>query len=151
MLFRSGITPGSEYPVFDTDFGRVGMMICWDNWYPEPARIMRLKGAEILLLPIAGDGTPGGHWDIISRARAIDNAVFLVASATHRGTGSRIVDPNGQVLAETDEGLAAAEIDLGKETRARWLSIGPADGEAKSLYIKDRRPDTYGPLAAPRP
>lgn len=145
-----GIAPGSEYPVFDTDFGRVGMLVCWDNWFPEPARIMRLKGAEVLLLPIAGDGVPG-HWDIISRARAIDNAVFLVASSGLRGTASRIVDPNGKVLAETDDGIAAAEIDLGDETRVRWLSVGPGDGEAKSLYIKERRPDTYGPLSVPHP
>jgi apolipoprotein N-acyltransferase len=44
---EGGITPGREYPVFDTDFGRVGMLVCWDNWFPETARAMRLKGAEL--------------------------------------------------------------------------------------------------------
>lgn len=136
-----GITPGSDFPVFQTDFGKVGMMICWDNWFPESARALRLNGAELVLLPIAGDGVPG-HWDVISRARAIDNSVYLVTSATG-SIPSRIIDPNGQVLAETNEGIAAAEIDLAQQWRVRWLSVGPADGEAKSLYIKERRPDTY--------
>ncbi len=139
---ENGITPGSDYPVFDTDFGRVGMLICWDNWFPEVARALRLKGAEILLLPIAGDGVPG-HWDVISRARALDNSVYLVASSTSAGSPSRIVDPTGKVLAETAQGIAVAEIDLAQEFRVHWLSVGPADGEARSLYIKERRPDTY--------
>ena len=136
-----GITPGSDYPVFQTDFGKVGFMICWDNWFPEPARALRLNGAEVLLLPIAGDGVPG-HWDVISRARAIDNGVYLVSSATG-GIPSRIIDPNGQVLAETSGGVAVKEIDLAEQWRVWWLSVGAAGGEARSLYIKERRPDTY--------
>jgi predicted amidohydrolase len=141
---EDGITPGSDYPVFDTDFGRIGILICWDYVFPEPTRILRLKGAEIVLVPIAGDsGTR--HWDTITRARAIDNGVFLVTSIS-QGLASRIVDPDGEVLAEAMEGLATADIDLAKETRVWWLSVGPADGEGKSLYIQERRPDTYGPL-----
>lgn len=147
---ESGITPGSDYPVFNTDFGRVGMMVCWDNWFGEVARALRLKGAEILLLPIAGDGVPG-HWDVISRARAIDNGLFLVASSTSKESPSRIINPDGQVLAETADGIATAEIDLDRETRVRWLSVGSADGEGKSLYIKERRSDTYGSLTAGEP
>jgi hypothetical protein len=50
------------------------------------------------------------------------------------------------VLAETTDGIATADIDLDKETRVMWLSVGPAEGEPKSLYIKERRPDTYGPI-----
>jgi carbon-nitrogen hydrolase len=56
---EDGETPGSEYPVFDTDFGRIGILVCWDYYFPEPARILRLKGAEIVFLPIAGD--PGAR------------------------------------------------------------------------------------------
>ncbi len=141
---ENGVTPGSEYPVFDTDFGRVGILTCWDNWFVETARILRLKGAELLLFPIAGDGVPG-HWDVISRARAIDNSVYLVSSNTVGDSPSRIIDPTGEVLAETPErfGIAVADIDLDREWRVYWLSVGPATGEAKSLYIKERRPDTY--------
>jgi predicted amidohydrolase len=142
---ENGVTPGSEYPVFDTDFGRIGILTCWDNWFVEPARILRLKGAEMLLFPCAGDGTPR-HYDVIWRARAIDNGVYFVSSTTVGDAPSRIIDPTGEVLAETAEpfGIAVAEIDLGKEWRVYWLSVGPSYGEAKSLYIKERRPDTYG-------
>jgi predicted amidohydrolase len=143
---EAGITPGSSYPVFNTDFGRVGMMVCWDDWFGETARILRLKGAEVLLLPIAGDGVPD-HWDVISRARAIDNGVFLIASSTQAQSPSRIIDPNGRVLAETADGIASAEIDIDQHTRVYWLSVGAADGEGKSIYIKERRPDTYGAIA----
>lgn len=61
---------------------------------------------------------------------------------------SRIIDPRGDVLAETAEpfGIATAEIDLDREQRLHWLSVGPGDGEARSLYIHERRPDTYAPL-----
>jgi predicted amidohydrolase len=140
-----GVTPGSAYPVFETDFGRVGMMVCWDNWFPEVARALRLAGAEIVLLPIAGDEAE--HWDVISRARAIDNGLYLIASGTVGKSSSRIIDPSGAVLAETMDGVAAAEIDLAREWRTRWLSVGPGYGEAKSLYLKERRPDTYGQLS----
>jgi predicted amidohydrolase len=141
-----GLTAGTEFPVFETDFGRVGMMICWDYWFPEPARLLRLKGAEMLLLPIAGDGDPR-HWDVTSRARALDNSVYLVASNTVTESGSRIIGPTGQVLAETtdDFGVAISEIDLNREHRLLWLSVG-ADGEARNLYIKERHPHTYEAL-----
>lgn len=141
---ENGVTPGSDHPVFDTDFGRIGILTCWDNWFVEPARILRLKGAEMLIFPCAGDGTPR-HYDVIWRARAIDNGVYFVSSTTVGDAPSRIIDPTGEVLAETAEafGIALAEIDLDKESRVYWLSVGPSYGEAKSLYIKERRPDTY--------
>lgn len=141
---EDGETPGNEYPVFDTDFGRIGILICWDVFFPETMRIMRLKGAEIVFLPIAGD--PGvRHWDTVSRARALDNGVYLVASVS-AGADSRVISPEGEVVADTTDGLATADLDLNKESRLWWLSVGPADGEAKSLVIQERRPDTYKDL-----
>jgi predicted amidohydrolase len=139
---EDGITPGSDYPVFDTDFGRIGILICWDVFFPETARILRLKGAEAIFLPIAGDPGPR-HWDVTSRARAIDNGVYLISSVGH-GSASRIVDPEGEVVAEATDGLATATLDLARESRLYWLSVGPANGEAKSLVIQERRADTYG-------
>lgn len=146
---ENGITPGSEYPVFDTDFGRIGILTCWDNWFVEPARILRLKGAEMLLFPCAGDGVPG-HYDVIWRARAMDNGVYFVASTTVGDAPSRIIAPTGDVLAEANGPFAhaVAQVDLDREWRVYWLSVGPATGEAKSLYIKERRPDTYDILGA---
>ncbi len=143
---EAGYTPGSEYPVFPTDFGKVGMLICWDHWFPEAARILRLKGAEMILVPIMGEGEPH-HWDVISRARAIDNGVYLVSAMT-QDWPSRIVDPKGEVLAETSArfGVALAEVDLDRQDGVYWMSIGPGMGEPKSLYIRERRPETYGEI-----
>ncbi|MGE5647548.1 MAG: carbon-nitrogen hydrolase family protein [Acidobacteriota bacterium] len=146
--FERGITPGGDYTVVDTDFAKVGLLVCWDHWFPEAARILRLKGAELLLLPIAGDGE--SHWDVVSRARAIDNGVYIASAIAAGKPASRIVSPEGEVLAETTGGYAAADLDFNRETRVEWLSVGPAEGEAKSLYIKERRPDTYGPLLPDR-
>src|SRR5437667_1446705 len=144
---EDGISPGSDYPTFQTDFGKIGIMICWDSWFTEPARILRLKGAELLVLPLEGDGDER-HWDVMSRARAVDNGVYLVASSTVAKSPSRIIDPDGDVMAETLDrfGIVASSINLDRESRLRWLSVGPAEGEARSLYIKERRPDTYSAL-----
>jgi predicted amidohydrolase len=105
-----------------------------------------LKGAEILLLPVMGEGEPR-HWDTISRARAIDNGLYVVASMDQEWP-SRIIDPRGEVVAETSDafGIALAEIDLDRQDGVYWMSIGPGLGEPKSLYIRERRPETYGPL-----
>jgi predicted amidohydrolase len=124
-----GITPGTDYPVFETDFGRIGMMICWDVQYPEPARALALRGAEIILLPIWD-----GHETLIT-ARAIENQVFLVASSY--GSPTQILDPNGEQLALAPEvGTAAiAAIDLNKRYIDPWL------GDMKARSVKEYRGD----------
>ena len=143
-----GISPGDQYPVFSTDFGKVGMLICWDHWFPEAARMMRLAGAELLLLPLAGDGD-ARHWDVTTRARAMDNTMFVAASSALAGSPSRIVTPAGEVLGETEEdmGLVVHQIDLTAERRIRWLSVGSGLGEPSSLYLEERRPGTYKALS----
>jgi len=142
-----GVTPGRDYGVFDTDFGKVGLLVCWDHWFQETVRILRLKGAELILLPVAGDVPQ--HWDVISRARAMDNGVYIASSIGGGPLPSRIVAPTGEVLAETSDGLAIATVDLDRKQKVLWLSVGAADGEPESLYIKERRPDTYGPIVHP--
>ena len=71
---RKGITPGDDYPVFETRFGKVGMMICYDLFFPEVSRQLAMHGAEIIALPIYGGD------DVLARVRALDNRVFLVTS-----------------------------------------------------------------------
>jgi predicted amidohydrolase len=124
-----GITPGKEYPVFDTDFGRIGMMICWDSEYPEPARALALKGAEIIFLPIwDGDAT-------LVKARAIENHLFLVESSY--GAPTQILDPNGEQLALAPKvGTAAiATIDLNRRYKDQWL------GDMRARMMKEYRGD----------
>jgi predicted amidohydrolase len=140
----AGLTPGSAYPVFKTDFGTVGIEICYDNFFPEVARSLALNGAEIILLPIWGDLRGQEYaWDVVARARAIDNAVFLVASI-YSNKRSLIINPDGRILADTawDEGLVTADVNLDARTFERWLSV-PSYGEWKNLYPQERRSETY--------
>jgi len=100
------LTPGNEFPVFHTDFGTVGMMICYDVYFTEPARQLAQRGAELILLPIWGGD------EVLATARAIENQVFLVTSGYDHPT--YIMDHNGKRIAEAHErGTAAvATIDL---------------------------------------
>ena len=127
--WEAGITPGDEYPVFDTDFGKVGLIICWDVQFPEPSRAMARKGAEILLLPIWGGN------ETLAKARAIENHVFLVSSSYDMKTF--VVDPEGKVLAEAtkDQPVAMAEMHLDREIFQYWL------GDMKARTWRERRPD----------
>lgn len=142
-----GLTPGSSYPVFATDFGRIGLMTCYDDWFGETARILRLEGAEMVFLPIAGDTVPH-HWGVVSRARAIDNGVYLVSSATVTENETQIIDPMGEVLATAsgEFGYAVQVIDLRKRWPVKYLSVAEGTGDPMSLYVQERRPDTYDPL-----
>ncbi len=128
---EGGVTPGDEAAVFDTDFGKIGMMICWDVEYPEPAQKMALKGAEIIFEPV-WDGSP-----VLTQARAIENHVYLVTS--EYDNPSRIYDPEGNLLAEaTDEkgSVAVAEVDLSQRTYySEWL------GDMRARLHKEYRGD----------
>jgi predicted amidohydrolase len=127
--WEAGITPGHDYPVFATDFGKVGLLVCWDVQFPEPARAMALKGAEILLLPIWGGS------DVLSQARAIENHTFLISSSFDMR--SFIVDPSGSILAEANSAapVAVAELHLDRFIHQPWL------GNMKNRTWKERRPD----------
>ncbi len=126
---EAGLTPGDAYPVFRTDFGTVGLMICWDVQFPEPARALALAGAELLLLPIWGGS------EILARARAIENHVFLVSSTYDMR--SFIVNPAGQVLAEATDAdpVAVAELALDRPLLQPWI------GDMRARTWKERRPD----------
>lgn len=141
---EGGLTPGTEYPVFDTDFGRIGILTCWDNWFAESARALRLNGAEMLFMPLAGDGSLV-HWDVTWKARAVDNGVWFVTSSTVTDSPSRIINPQGQVVADASGalGYAVADVDLNQEWRQRWMSVSSGLGEPARFMIKERRPDTY--------
>ncbi|HET7180247.1 MAG TPA: carbon-nitrogen hydrolase family protein [Chryseosolibacter sp.] len=110
-----GVTPGNSFPVFDTDFGRIGIMICWDVTFPEPARALAQQGAEVIFLPIwGGDLT-------LAKARAIENQVYLVSSTYDMI--SAVFGLEGDVLkqAKEDKSVAVVEVDLSQHKLWPWL------------------------------
>lgn len=124
-----GLTPGSDFPVFQTDFGKVGLMVCWDLQYTDPARALVLGGAELILLPIWGGDTA------IGKARAIENHVFLASSGYDYPT--YIMDPMGEIVSEArNRGeVARATIDLNRRYTDAWL------GEMRERFMKEIRLD----------
>ncbi len=119
---EGGITPGSDYPVFETRFGKVGMMICYDGFFPEVARELTHRGAEVIAWPVWGCNP------MLAAARACENHVYVISS-TYTDTSrnwmiSAVFDHDGKTLAkaETFGSIAIAEVDLDK--KMYWHSLG---------------------------
>lgn len=129
----AGIGPGTSVPVFQTEFGRVALLICQDTSFPEPAREAALQGAELLLVPIWGGKTS------LVRARAAEHGIHLAAAGYDYA--SEVIGPLGTVLAGvstiSSPGAAVANIDLAQHFREIWL------GEMRDLSNKERRSAPY--------
>ena len=151
--------PGDSFPVFDLDFGRAGVLVCFDDYYPESARTLALKGAEIIFYPHQEHYCWNGveHIEIMSRSRAIENVVFVVPcgpTANEEGPFGRtaIIDPTGKYALKLDpdkEGYGSATVDLGLIDRV-LIDDGPVPMREQMLTDQRtspargrRRPETY--------
>lgn len=143
--------PGDTgFLAFETAYAKIGTGVCWDQWFPEAARIMALRGAEVLFYPSAIGSDCHDHWQTVMRGHAAANITPLVCSnriGHEKGTLGEvtffgkafIAGPRGEVVQaadDTSEMFVAHTFDLGeiREMRAHW-----------GLF-RDRRPDLYGPL-----
>lgn len=156
-------TPGDTgFLNFDTRFGRIGTLVCWDQWYPESARLSALAGASVLFYPTAIGWHPAEKeqygpaqldaWRTIQRAHAIANGIYVCAvnrigfegppdNGLEFWGSSFFVDPFGQVIAQASsdrEEILIADIDPARmdEVRRNWP------------FLRDRRIDAYGPLTS---
>ncbi|MBC8230771.1 carbon-nitrogen hydrolase family protein [bacterium] len=142
--WKQGIKPGDDYPVFQTDFGKVAIQICYDWFFSEPEAIFALQGAEIIFAPTWGNTLPDQDGRIqgetVFRVRARDNGVYMVPSV-YDGN-SLIIDPMGRILVSSDghEGVFWCEIDLNDRECLPWV------GYWRSIGMRDRMPHTYIPL-----
>jgi len=138
------LTPGNQVTVFDTEFCKLGICICYDFRFPELARLMATKGAKIILVPAAFNMTTGpAHWEIMFRSRALDNQVYALGTASARDLSSGYVSwghsiavaPWGNVMGQLDDsvGYLIRELDLDAVDQVR----------AQLPLLAHRRTDIY--------
>jgi N-carbamoylputrescine amidase len=145
-------SPGGEgFPVFQTRYGRIGIQVSWDNLFPEVARILALKGADMIFAPTACAFKSQHIWQTVIASAAITNSLYVMRV---NRTGSEenldfygmsfVADPEGEVIGGptgTGDGVLLAEIDTERvaETRREWP------------IMKERRPDLYGEVVNQKP
>ncbi|HJN17049.1 MAG TPA: carbon-nitrogen hydrolase family protein, partial [Armatimonadota bacterium] len=145
-----GVTPGTGFPVFETDFGKVGIIICYDSWFPEPVRLLGYKGAELILFPNAGYDAE------LMPARAADSGVWIATSSLNCPAG--VWDSGGAVAGEDEPdptrycessitdfqrddelGMVVATVDLSQRWSPHWwggpMRSAPGGRRARQTLI----------------
>ncbi len=157
---------GSDFPVFDTRIGKIGMLICYDKWFPESTRELALGGAQILIMPTAtcfADAADPDYendygyytFELMDKVRALENQTFFIASNQVGMSGrsnyfgnSKIVKPNGKIAVETggeEKIVYYTSEDLCEEIYKAKHSF------AGMSFLKDRHPGAYRRISIPSP
>ena len=143
-----GVMAGDSFPVFDLDIGKVGIMICWDNYFPESSRCLGNNGAELVLYPLYGD-TLNPQWEIKLRARAIDNGFYIASSQIdnyHDAAYTGIIAPDGEVVEKLCDkpSYKVVDIDIGKPWITHTTGSTEFSEDIKKMTERCRNPKAYG-------
>jgi len=138
--------PGYQAPVFETDIGKLGMIVCYDIYFPEITRLMRLEGSQLIVCISASPSTRRGFFEILTAARAIESTVFLaftnlvgIEDGLQFWGGSRLIAPSGSIIAQAkydEEDLIVAKINYSDMKRV----------EAFVPTLRDLRPELFDAL-----
>lgn len=154
-----GIVEGDDFPVFDLDFGRVGVVICHDLSFPESTRVLGLRGAEVIFWPNWWSGWGEELCSAVIKSRAIDNAAYLVTVSYGQTLGrawrpgqvlgrSGVIGPDGLVLSSAGRyvGMSLATVDLDQPRLAHSFTWSD-EHEFRADMLADRRPRAYRLIA----
>lgn len=161
-----GITPGDEIKVIELDFGKIGIVICMEFYFPELFRVLTLKGAEIIFWPTQSYGPTVSGVEMQFRAKALDYSCYMVTSTFasedyyapyvpgHESTGrAYIVNYDGMIIADTGyyPGLAIAQVDLDRiRVNAEMVSMRLTGiDHMREDFLKLRRPELYAEICKP--
>jgi predicted amidohydrolase len=138
--------PGYQTPVLETDIGRIGLIICYDIFFPEITRVMRLKGAQLIACISASPSVRRGFFEVLTTARAMENTVFVtytnlvgIEDGLQFWGGSRIIAPNGNIMAQAkydEEDMITAKINY----------FDMKQVEAFVPTLRDLRPELFSTL-----
>lgn len=149
---ENGISNGMEYPVFDLDFGKVGIIICFDNYYPESVASLANQGAQLVLYPLYGD-TLKPQWELKLRARAADHSLYMASSQLdilYDTAYTGLVDPEGNVITklEAKNTWKVVDVDLDRRVLTNTLVIPGRTEDLREYLHKCRNYRAFSGLAS---
>ncbi|MFH1748892.1 MAG: carbon-nitrogen hydrolase family protein [Planctomycetota bacterium] len=156
IVLDEGVSLGREFPVFETDIGRIGILICYDTITPEPALIYGLRGADLLVYPHMIQPLKDEQFHITTRAKAIDSSLYIAAAGWARPfekaegplSATGLIDWEGRILTQaskTDPGIVYHAVRLRRPRVSEWLGV-MEKAEWRKVWWGERRPHLYQEL-----
>lgn len=144
------LTPGSEITVIETEFGKVGVGICFDIRFAELSRAMQRRGAKALIFPAAFNMTTGpAHWELLFRARALDNQLYTFGCAPARNESAAYVS-YGNSIAVDPWGTVVARLDREEGVLLQRVDLAAVESVREQLpVVRGLREDLYHPASRP--